>query len=140
LKLNDFQKSGWKHIYNKGIEGRQPRTPGLWIRPKKQRFHVRASTTASGNEGCNPKYTIAIGKWINVAHVISGRNVKFYVNGKVVRSCRLKGFMNPNQYPLHVGSGNNLDADIKFMEYSNYALSPNQIMARMNRKKSIVRD
>lgn len=134
FKMNKFQGGEWKNIYLKGTADWSVRTPGLWIHPDAPRFHVRASTTKDANEGCDPTYTIPEGKWINVAHVLSGKNVKFYVDGKLVRECTLGGFMNPNSEPLRI-STNKSDCQIKFMEYSNYALTVDQIEHNMNLKK-----
>lgn len=134
FKMNKFQGGEWKNIYIKGTADWNVRTPGLWIYPDAPRFHVRASTTINANEGCDPTYTIPEGKWINIAHVLSGKNVKFYVDGKLVRECTLDGFMNPNSEPLRI-STNKSDCQIKFMEYSNYALTADQIEHNMNLKK-----
>ncbi len=134
MVLNSFKSGKWKHIYHKGASNTYPRTPGLWLYPKLRRFHVRASTTKSNNEGCDPKYEVPIGKWINVAHVISGRNVKLFVDGELVRECKLKGHPNPNSYPLSIARGGGA-FNIKHFEYSNYALTSSEIEHNMKLKK-----
>lgn len=138
MRLNKFKKGGWKHIYHKGPQGTYPRTPGLWIYPKEPRFHVRASTTRNRNEGCDPNYRIPERKWINVAHVVSGKTVILYVNSRPVRKCTLKGYPNPNQDPLRV-TINRADVRMKFFEYSNYALNNDQIRHNMKLKNPVSR-
>ncbi len=134
IKMNKFKSGDYKNIYIRGPESGYPRSPGLWIYPKIPRFHVRMSTTKSNNEGCDPNYAIPTKKWINVAHVIEGKEVKFYIDGALIRKCKLSGYPNPNGYPMHLLKGTE-DVELRYLEYSNYALSLDQIEHNMKLKK-----
>jgi hypothetical protein len=135
LKLNKFVKGSWKVIYRKGpLSPSFPRSPGLWIYPNMPRFHVRMSTTKNKNEGCDPNYAIPIKQWVNITHIVRGKKVEFYINGKLIRKCKLTGYPNPNSHPMHILKDND-HSEIRFMEYSNYALNKEQIEHNMKLKK-----
>ena len=135
IKLNKFTEGNWKMIYLRGpVNGSYPRNPGLWIYPKIPRFHMRISTTKNTNEGCDPNYAIPLKKWINVAQVIHGKTTYFYINGNLVRKCKLSGYPNPNGFPIHILKSMP-DAEIRFLEYSNHALTKDKIEHSMKLKK-----
>jgi len=141
LRVKKFG-TNWKPIYYKGnpdrSKGWTPRSPGLFISPNTPKFNVRCSTSANNDEGINPNYQIPKGEWINVAQVVNANKMMFYVNAKLVAQVTMKGHINPNNYDLQVGDVNSKNMELKFLEYSNYALSKDQIEHNMKLKRPSV--
>lgn len=138
MKLGQFKGGLWKMIFCKseGHVKTKSRSPGLWIQQNKLKFHARTNTTKGWNDGIKDKssYTIPLRKWVNVALQIRGKRMLFYVNGKKIMDGNMKGHMVYNSHDLWVGK-NNKDLKLKDLEYTNYALTQEQIRKSMNESR-----
>lgn len=134
MKLDKFVGGKWKAIFNKSKspDNAKNRAPGIWIHPNELRFHLRTNTTKDWNEGIpnDPAYDIPLLKWINVAFTVNGNRMEFYVDGNRVSTGKLKGHFNPNNDNLWIGKDNK-SIHIRDLEYTNYALSTEQITKNM---------
>lgn len=152
FRLNKFTPGKWHHIYHKGDASGTLRSPGLWLYPQQPRFHVRMSTTKNINEGCDPNYSLRKDVWTNIAHVVNGRTVQFYIDGNLSRQCQLSGFPdtggNNPLYIFHDPPGKNWgwadsnlnDYEIKSMTYSNKAHNLNEIRKQLDLTRGDLED
>jgi hypothetical protein len=127
---------GWKNIFVKGsgspgsTSGQQAssqlRAPGLWLYPDTNSLHARINTYASPNEGCDIK-NIPLQKWVHIGYVLNNRTVDMYVDGKLERSCVLRGVPKLNDSDLIVCDNNGFFGKISNLVYYKYALKPEDI-------------
>jgi hypothetical protein len=128
---------GWKNIFVKGsgspgssVAGEpassQLRAPGLWLYPDTNSLHARINTYASPNEGCDIK-NIPLQKWVHIGYVLNNRTVDMYIDGKLERSCVLRGVPKLNDSELVVCDNNGFFGKISNLVYYKYALKPEDI-------------
>jgi hypothetical protein len=128
---------GWKNIFVKGsgspgssVAGprasSQLRAPGLWLYPDTNSLHARINTYASPNEGCDIK-NIPLQKWVHIGYVLNNRTVDMYIDGKLERSCVLRGVPKLNDSELIVCDNNGFFGKISNLVYYRYALKPEDI-------------
>lgn len=131
---------GWKNIFVKGTgspgstpqtqsessTSNQLRAPGLWLYPDTNSLHARINTFASPNEGCDIK-NIPLQKWVHIGYVLNNRTVDMYIDGKLERSCVLRGVPKLNDSDLIVCDNNGFFGKISNLVYYKYALKPNDI-------------
>jgi len=128
---------GWKNIFVKGsgspgssVAGQrassQLRAPGLWLYPDTNSLHARINTYASPNEGCDIK-NIPLQKWVHIGYVLNNRTVDMYIDGKLERSCVLRGVPKLNDSELIVCDNNGFFGKISNLVYYRYALKPEDI-------------
>ena len=125
-----YQFGKWKNIMVKGdVDGSDgERAPGLWLYPRTNSLHARISTTVDKNEGCDIK-NIPLQKWVNIIYVLDNRSVDIYINGKLERSCVLKGIPIINSKPLTVSAdGAGFYGKISNLVHYKQALKPENVM------------
>ncbi len=122
---------GWKNIFVKGDKNNgagtsASRAPGLWLYPDTNALHARINTFASPNEGCDIK-NIPLQKWVHIAYILNNRTVDIYIDGKLERSCVLRGVPKLNNQPLQVCDNGGFFGKISNLVYFKYALKPNEV-------------
>jgi len=122
---------GWKNIFVKGDKNNAAgtsaaRAPGLWLYPDTNALHARINTFASPNEGCDIK-NIPLQKWVHITYILNNRTVDIYIDGKLERSCVLRGVPKLNNSPLYVCDNNGFFGKISNLVYYKYALKPNEV-------------
>lgn len=70
-------------------------TPALLLYPETNALQVITKTTF-GNEDCSIQ-NIPLQTWVNICYILDNRNVDIYINGKLERSCALKGIPTINE-------------------------------------------
>ncbi len=122
---------GWKNILvkgdkNSGAGTASTRAPGLWLYPDTNALHARINTFASPNEGCDIK-NIPLQKWVHITYILNNRTVDIYIDGKLERSCILKGVPKLNNNPLYVCDNGGFFGKISNLVYYKYAIKPNEV-------------
>jgi len=122
---------GWKNIFvkgdkNSGAGTSSARAPGLWLYPDTNALHARINTFASPNEGCDIK-NIPLQKWVHIVYVLNNRTVDMYIDGKLERSCVLRGVPKLNSEPLYVCDNGGFFGKISNLVYYKYSLKPDEV-------------
>ena len=130
IYIQDWTR-GWKNIFVKGNKSSSPgtnsaRAPGLWLYPDTNALHARINTFASPNEGCDIK-NIPLQKWVHITYVLNNRTVDIYIDGKLERSCVLRGVPKLNDDPVHVCDNGGFFGKISNLVYLRYALKPDEV-------------
>jgi hypothetical protein len=115
----------WKNIFIKGNDDR--RAPGLWLYPKTNSLHARINTHADYNEGCDVR-NIPLQKWVHIVYVLNNRTVDIYVDGKLERSCVLRGVPVLNNDPVSVAEDGGFYGQLAKMQYFTRPLMPEEIV------------
>ena len=80
-------------------------SPSLWLYPLTNSLKVVTSTTdTSAVESCDIP-NIPLMTWIHVVYVLNNRTVDIYINGKLERSCALRGVPIINDSPVYITGG-----------------------------------
>jgi len=122
---------GWKNIFVKGNKSdgagtNSARAPGLWLYPDTNALHARINTFASPNEGCDIK-NIPLQKWVHITYVLNNRTVDIYIDGKLERSCVLRGVPKLNDEPVRVCDNGGFFGKISNLVYFRYAMKPDEV-------------
>ena len=130
IYIQDWTR-GWKNIFVKGdkTDGAgtsSARAPGLWLYPDTNALHARINTFASPNEGCDIK-NIPLQKWVHIAYILNNRTVDIYIDGKLERSCVLRGVPKLNDEPVRVCDNGGYFGKISNLVYFRYALKPDEV-------------
>jgi hypothetical protein len=130
IYIQDWTR-GWKNIFVKGdaTDGagtNSARAPGLWLYPDTNALHARINTFASPNEGCDIK-NIPLQKWVHITYVLNNRTVDIYIDGKLERSCVLRGVPKLNDEPVRVCDNGGYFGKISNLVYFRYALKPDEV-------------
>ena len=130
IYIQDWTR-GWKNIFVKGdkTDGAgtsSARAPGLWLYPDTNALHARINTFASPNEGCDIK-NIPLQKWVHIAYILNNRTVDIYIDGKLERSCVLRGVPKLNDEPVRVCDNGGYFGKISNLVYFRYAMKPDEV-------------
>jgi hypothetical protein len=130
IYIQDWTR-GWKNIFVKGdkTDGagtNSARAPGLWLYPDTNALHARINTFASPNEGCDIK-NIPLQKWVHIVYVLNNRTVDIYIDGKLERSCVLRGVPKLNDEPVRVCDNGGFFGKISNLVYFRYGLKPDEV-------------
>ena len=130
IYIQDWTR-GWKNIFVKGdkTDGAgtsSARAPGLWLYPDTNALHARSNTFASPNEGCDIK-NIPLQKWVHIAYILNNRTVDIYIDGKLERSCVLRGVPKLNDEPVRVCDNGGYFGKISNLVYFRYAMKPDEV-------------
>jgi hypothetical protein len=130
IYIQDWTR-GWKNIFVKGdkTDGagtNGARAPGLWLYPDTNALHARINTFASPNEGCDIK-NIPLQKWVHITYVLNNRTVDIYIDGKLERSCVLRGVPKLNDEPVRVCDNGGFFGKISNLVYFRYGLKPDEV-------------
>ncbi len=97
IYVKDYQYNygKYKNILWKGDQGTSSGTarhsPSIWLYPLTNNLKVLTSVESSeGVESCDIN-NIPLMKWVHIVYVLNNRTVDIYINGKLERSCALKG-------------------------------------------------
>jgi hypothetical protein len=101
-------------------------SPGIWLYPNTNALHARISTYADPNEGCDIQ-NIPLQKWCHIVYMLNTRTVDIYINGKLERSCVLKGVPNVNNQPLQICQHGGYYGQISRLQYFAKTINPNKI-------------
>ena len=134
IYIQDWTR-GWKNILVKGGNNANPvgsgdvsRAPGLWLYPNSNSLHARITTYAATNEGCDIK-NIPLQKWVHIGYVLNNRTVDMYINGKLERSCVLRGVPKLNDDKVQFGLNGGFFGKLSNVVYYKKALNPDQIFS-----------
>jgi len=126
IYIQDWTR-GWKNIFVKGdTSENSSRAPGLWLYPDSNALHARINTFASPNEGCDIK-NIPLQKWVHITYILNNRTVDIYIDGKLERSCVLRGVPKLNDEPVHVCDKGGFFGKISNLVYFRYAMKPDEV-------------
>ncbi len=95
----------WRNLFRWGNAGTN-RMPAAWFWccGNQYRFHYRHSTAANWNDGVDvhdlDNHGFRFDKWNHMTITVNNRNVRFYLNGKQIKSGNLRH--NPKSAPNHV--------------------------------------
>lgn len=79
--------------------------PSLWLYPLTNSLKVVTSTSVpEGVESCDIQ-NIPLMTWVHIVYILNGRTVDIYINGKLERSCALRGIPIITNDPLHITTG-----------------------------------
>lgn len=114
-----------KTVFVKGDANNQ--APGVYLYPNKNSMAVRLSTFAMPEgEGCDID-NVPLQKWVHMGIILDNRTVDIYVDGKLERSCVMRGVPKLNKSPLQFGSDGGFYGQLSRMQYFNRALNANDI-------------
>lgn len=77
-------------------------SPSMWLYPLTNSLRVVTSTSdVSGIESCDIA-NIPLMTWVHIAYVLNNRTVDIYINGKLERSCALRGIPQIKNDPVYI--------------------------------------
>lgn len=116
----NYRLGSYKNIFHKdtGLK--------LDLFPKQNHLRTMIATTSPNDEECNVQ-NIPLQKWIYITYVLSNRTVDIFINGKLERTCVLKGIPKLNNQPVKVADGGGFWGQIANMKYFTRALLPEDI-------------
>ncbi len=120
----NYRFGKWKNILLKGNDER--RAPGIWLYPKTNSLHARINTYADPNEGCDIK-NIPLQKWVHIVFVLNNRNIDIYIDGKLERSCVLRGVPIFNNDNVRIAQDGGFYGQIAKVQYFNRAVEPLEV-------------
>ena len=104
--------------------------PSLWLYPLTNSLKVVTSTSvAESVESCDIQ-NIPLMTWVNIVYVLNNRTVDIYINGKLERSCALRGIPTITNDPVFITSGSpqaGFYGKISKTQYFTKALLPNEV-------------
>jgi hypothetical protein len=88
-KFGDYKNILWKGTPNDNSNS--VHSPSIWLYPLTNSLKIVTSTQDnSGVESCDIP-NIPLMTWVHICYVLNNRTVDIYINGKLERSCALKG-------------------------------------------------
>jgi len=104
--------------------------PSIWLYPLTNSLKVVTSTSAPEQvESCDIQ-NIPLMTWVHIVYVLNNRTVDVYINGKLERSCALRGIPTISNDPVYMTSGNpqaGFYGKIGKTQYFTKALLPNEV-------------
>lgn len=107
--------------------------PGLLLYPDTNALKVITLTTV-GEESCDVQ-NIPLQKWVHICYVLDNRNVDIYIDGKLERSCALKGIpqigsvgATTNNIYITPGNPPGFMGKIGRTQYFTYTIQPNKVV------------
>lgn len=106
-------------------------SPSLWLYPNTNSLKVVTSTSDSaGVESCDIP-NIPLMTWVHVVYVLNNRTVDIYINGKLERSCALRGIPILTSDPIYITGGDpeaGYYGKIGKTQYFTKSLMPNDVV------------
>jgi len=135
-KFGQYKNILWKgNPANTSTTGSSPNVgnihcPSIWLYPLTNSLKVVTSTSAPEQiESCDIQ-NIPLLSWVHITYVLNNRAVDIYVNGKLERSCALRGIPTITNDPVYITSGNpqaGFFGKIGKTQYFTKALLPNEV-------------
>jgi len=136
-KFGQYKCILWKGNPNTAVAGATStgngdvHSPSLWLYPNTNSLKVVTSTTdTSGVESCDIP-NIPLMTWVHIAYVLNNRTVDIYINGKLERSCALRGVPVINNSPVYMNVGTpeaGFYGKMGKTQYFTKSLLPNDVM------------
>ena len=105
-------------------------SPSLWLYPLTNSLKVVTSTSVPEQvESCDIQ-NIPLMTWVHIVYVLNNRTVDIYINGKLERSCALRGIPTIDNSPVYITTGTPLAGyygKIGKTQYFTKALLPNEV-------------
>ena len=105
-------------------------SPSIWLYPLTNSLKVVTSTSVPEQvESCDIQ-NIPLMTWVHIVYVLNNRTVDIYINGKLERSCALRGIPTIDNSPVYITSGSPLAGyygKIGKTQYFTQALLPNEV-------------
>jgi hypothetical protein len=105
-------------------------SPSLWLYPLTNSLKVVTSTSVPEQvESCDIQ-NIPLMTWVHIVYVLNNRTVDIYINGKLERSCALRGIPTIDNSPVYITTGTPLAGyygKIGKTQYFTRALLPNEV-------------
>lgn len=143
LNINNwyYKYDSWKSILLKGSlikpendlswnsVGQQ--CPGIWMTPNQNNIRAVFTTKRLDKDNQIKDYLeycqindIPIGKWCHLGVVVVNKTVAIYLNGRLVRTCVLKGKPSFNNGPLQVSYSGGFNGNLRNFRYIGKKLGP----------------
>lgn len=104
--------------------------PSIWLYPLTNSLKVVTSTSVPEQvESCDIQ-NIPLMSWVHIVYVLNNRSVDIYMNGKLERSCALRGIPTITNDPVYITAGNpqpGYYGKIGKTQYFTKALLPNDV-------------
>jgi len=104
--------------------------PSIWLYPLTNSLKVVTSTSAVEQvESCDIQ-NIPLMSWVHVVYVLNNRTVDIYINGKLERSCALRGIPTITNDPVYITTGTpqaGFYGKVGKTQYFTKALLPNDV-------------
>ena len=104
--------------------------PSMWLYPLTNSLKVITSTSVQEQvESCDIQ-NIPLLTWVHIVYVLNNRTVDIYVNGKLERSCALRGIPTITNDPVYITNGSpqaGYYGKIGKTQYFTKALLPNDV-------------
>jgi hypothetical protein len=136
-KFGQYKNILWKgNPPNVSTKATQPtisniHCPSIWLYPLTNSLKVVTSTSVPESvESCDIQ-NIPLMTWVNIIYVLNNRTVDIYINGKLERSCALRGIPTITNDPVYITTGSPQPGFYGKMgktQYFTKALLPNEIM------------
>ena len=105
-------------------------SPSIWLYPLTNSLKVVTSTSVPEQvESCDIQ-NIPLMTWVHIAYILNNRTVDIYINGKLERSCALRGIPTIDNSPVYITTGSPLAGyygKIGKTQYFTRALLPNEV-------------
>ena len=105
-------------------------SPSIWLYPLTNSLKVVTSTSVPEQvESCDIQ-NIPLMSWVHIVYVLNNRTVDIYMNGKLERSCALRGIPTITNDPVYITSGSpqpGYYGKIGKTQYFTKALLPNDV-------------
>lgn len=127
IKDWDYKFGQMKNIFTKGLG--DDICPAMFLYPRTNALKASISTyndRSAGVESCDIQ-NIPLMKWCHICYILNNRSVDIYINGRLERSCALRGIPRLNAAPVIVGEGGGFNGQIAKMRYFNSAITPSQV-------------
>jgi len=124
----DYNFGKMKVIFQKGTD--DDASPGLSLYPRTNSLKVSTATyndRTTSVESCDIT-DLPLNKWIHCVYVLNNRTVDIYLDGRLERSCVLRGLPRLNRAPVSIGSPtDSYNGLLSKLQYFNRALHPFEI-------------
>ena len=105
-------------------------SPSMWLYPLTNSLKIVTSTSVPEQvESCDIQ-NIPLMTWVHIVYVLNNRTVDIYMNGKLERSCALRGIPTITNDPVYITSGSpqpGYYGKIGKTQYFTKALLPNDV-------------
>lgn len=131
----NYRFGQYKNILWKGNSSSQSTTsnihcPSMWLYPLTNSLKIVTSTSVPEQvESCDIQ-NIPLMTWVHIVYVLNNRTVDIYINGKLERSCALRGIPTITNDPVFITSGSpeaGYYGKIGKTQYFTKALLPNDV-------------